>query len=102
VHGCIDSRSFWIELKSTEDKLPVLSKFQMAWAYEYQRHGGNIFILHQTLSQRALKLYRVSGGVDPSSPSSFSRSLVLVYTSPDPVPSLAWEQLRMQLVRNSS
>ena len=102
VHGCIDSKSFWIELKSTEDKLPVLSKFQMAWAYEYQRHGGNIFILHQTLSQRALKLYRVSGGVDPSSPSSFSRSLVLVYTSPDPVPELAWRELRLQLVRNSS
>jgi hypothetical protein len=102
VHGCIDSKSFWIELKSTEDKFPVLSKFQMAWAYEYQRHGGNIFILHQTLLQRLLKLYRVSGGVDPSSPSSFSRSLVLVYQTPDPVPSLAWPELRRQLVKNSA
>lgn len=102
IHGCIDSKSFWIEMKSTEDKFPVLSKFQMAWCYEYQRHGGNIFILHQTLSQGALKLYRVSGGVDPSSPSSFSRSLVLVYQTPDPVPSLAWPELRRQLVKNSS
>ena len=81
VHGCIDSKSFWIE---------------------YQRHGGNIFILHQTLLQRLLKLYRVFGGVDPSSISSFSRSLTLVYQTPDPVPSLAWEELRMQLVKNSS
>tara|TARA_R100000951_G_scaffold14234_2_gene11190 strand:+ start:456 stop:872 length:417 start_codon:yes stop_codon:yes gene_type:complete len=102
VHGCIDSKSFWIEMKSTEDKFPVLSKFQMAWCYEYQRHGGNVFVLHSALSHRALKLYKVSGEVDPSSPSSFSRSLVLLYSSPDPVPVLAWRQLRMQLVRNSS
>lgn len=66
VHGCIDSRSFWIEMKSTEDKFPVLSKFQMAWCYEYQRHGGNVFVLHSALSHRALKLYKVSGEVDPS------------------------------------
>jgi len=58
--------------------------------------------MHSALSHRALKLYRVSGEVDPSSPSSFSRSLVLVYSSPDPVPELAWKELRMQLVRNSS
>lgn len=102
VHGCIDSKSFWIELKSTEDKFPVLSKFQMAWTYEYQRHGGNIFLLHQALSQRLIKLYRVSGGVDPSSPSSFSRSLVLVYQTPDPVPACCWQELRKQLVKNSS
>jgi hypothetical protein len=44
VHGCIDSKSFWIELKSTEDKFPILSKFQMAWCYEYQRHGGIVCI----------------------------------------------------------
>ena len=102
IHGCGSGHSFWIEMKSTEDKFPILSKFQMAWCYEYQRHGGVVFVLHQALSHRALKLYRVAGEVDPSSPSSFSRSLVLVYSSPDPVPSLAWRQLRMQLVRNSS
>ena len=102
IHGCGNGHSFWIEMKSTEDKFPILSKFQMAWCYEYQRHGGVVFVLHQALSHRALKLYRVAGEVDPSSPSSFSRSLVLVYTSPDPVPVLAWRQLRMQLVRNSS
>lgn len=102
VHGCIDSKSFWIEMKSTEDKFPVLSKFQMAWCYEYQRNGGNVFVLHSALSHRALKLYKVSGEVDPSSPSSFSRSLVLVYQTPDPVPSLAWPELRRQLVKNSS
>lgn len=102
IHGCGSGHSFWIEMKSTEDKFPILSKFQMAWCYEYQRHGGVVFVLHQALSHRALKLYKVSGEVDPSSPSSFSRSLVLLYSSPDPVPSLAWRQLRMQLVRNSS
>jgi hypothetical protein len=65
VHGCGNGVSFWIELKSTEDSFPILSKFQMAWCYEYARHQGKVFILHQALSQGALKLYRVSSGVDP-------------------------------------
>jgi hypothetical protein len=28
VHGCGNGVSFWIELKSTEDSFPILSKFQ--------------------------------------------------------------------------
>ena len=99
VHGCGNGVSFWIELKSTEDSFPILSKFQMAWTFEYQRHGGKVFILHQALSQRALKLYRVSSGVDPTSVSSFSRSLVPVHSSPDPVPSSSWKDLQAELLQ---
>jgi hypothetical protein len=67
VHGCGNGVSFWIELKSTDDSFPKLSKFQQSWCFEYARHGGRVFILHQTLSQRALKLYRVVGSQQPSS-----------------------------------
>ncbi len=97
VHGCGDSKSFWIELKSTSDSFPKLSKFQQAWCYEYARHGGAVFILYQDLLQRCLKLYRVVGGVDPSS--SFSRFLVLKYTTPDPPSGAAWQELRAHLVQ---
>jgi hypothetical protein len=100
VHGCGNGVSFWIELKSTEDSFPILSKFQMAWCYEYARHQGKVFILHQALSQGALKLYRVSSGVDPSSPISFSRSLVLVHSLPDPVPAKGWKDLQAALHQN--
>ena len=99
VHGCGNGVSFWIELKSTEDSFPILSKFQMAWCYEYARHKGKVFILHQALSQGALKLYRVSSGVDPSSPISFSRSLVLVHSLPDPVPAKGWKDLQAALLQ---
>jgi hypothetical protein len=61
VHGCGNGVSFWIELKSTDDSFPKLSKFQQSWCFEYARHGGKVFILHQALSQRALKLYGVVG-----------------------------------------
>lgn len=97
VHCVMNKRIFWIELKSTEDKFPILSKFQMAWCYEYQRHGGHVFVLHQALSQRSLNLYKVAGEVDPSSRSSFSRSLVLVYSSPDPPSQLGWQDLAAAL-----
>jgi hypothetical protein len=109
IHGCGSGHSFWIEMKSTEDKFPILSKFQMAWCYEYQRHGGVVFVLHQgvvfvlhqALSHRALKLYRVAGEVDPSSQTSFSRSLVLVLTLTDPVPGESWQRLKDALVNSS-
>tara|TARA_A100001201_G_scaffold53626_2_gene52550 strand:- start:448 stop:864 length:417 start_codon:yes stop_codon:yes gene_type:complete len=97
VHCVMNKRIFWVELKSTEDKFPILSKFQMAWCYEYQRHGGHVFVLHQALSQRSLNLYKVAGEVDPSSRSSFSRSLVLVYSSPDPPSQLGWQDLAAAL-----
>ena len=101
IHGCGNGHSFWIEMKSTEDKFPILSKFQMAWCYEYQRHGGVVFVLHQALSHRALKLYRVAGEVDPSSQTSFSRSLVLCLTLTDPVPAASWQLLKDLLVNNA-
>ena len=31
VHGVGNGKSFWIELKSTDDSFPKLSKFQQAW-----------------------------------------------------------------------
>jgi hypothetical protein len=37
VHGCGNGVSFWIELKSTEDSFPILSKFQMAWCIKPSR-----------------------------------------------------------------
>jgi len=90
--------SFWIELKSTDDSFPKLSKFQQSWCFEYARHGGRVFILHQTLSQRALKLYRVVGSQQPSFSFSFSRSLVLLKTITDPSPEAAWQDLGAALV----
>lgn len=98
VHGCGNGVSFWIELKSTDDSFPKLSKFQQSWCFEYARHGGRVFILHQTLSQRALKLYRVVGSQQPSSSFSFSRSLVLLKTITDPSPDAAWQDLGKVLV----
>jgi len=98
VHGCGNGVSFWIELKSTDDSFPKLSKFHQSWCFEYARHGGRVFILHQTLSQRALKLYRVVGSQQPSSSFSFSRSLVLLKTITDPSPDAAWQDLGAALV----
>jgi hypothetical protein len=98
VHGCGNEVSFWIELKSTDDSFPKLSKFQQSWCFEYARHGGRVFILHQTLSQRALKLYRVVGSQQPSFSFSFSRSLVLLKTITDPSPEAAWQDLGAALV----
>jgi hypothetical protein len=98
VHGCGNGVSFWIELKSTDDSFPKLSKFQQSWCFEYARHGGRVFILHQTLSQRALKLYRVVGSQQPSFSFSFSRSLVLLKTITDPSPDAAWQDLGGTLV----
>ena len=93
VHGVGNGKSFWIELKSTDDSFPKLSKFQQAWCYEYARYGGTVFVLHQALSHRAMKLYRVVGGQQPSSSFSFSRSLVLLKTITDPAPSASWKDL---------
>ena len=98
VHGCGNGMPFWIELKSTADCFPKLSKFQQSWCYEYARHGGRVFILHQTLSQRLLKLYRVSSGRQSSSSFSFSRSLVLIKSITDPSPDAAWQELGEALV----
>ena len=58
-------------------------------------------MLHQALLHRALKLYRVAGEVDPSSQTSFSRSLVLVLTLTDPVPAADWQLLKDALLNSS-
>jgi hypothetical protein len=100
VHGCSKGCSFWIELKSTDDKFPVLSKFQQAWCFEYARHGGRVFILHQTLLQRAIKLYRVSRVDCSFSFSSFSRFLVLEHTLTDPPSPKEWKVLQSALVKD--
>jgi Holliday junction resolvase len=41
VHACAEGKSFWIELKSNTYKIPKLDKFQIAWIYNYHKHGGS-------------------------------------------------------------
>jgi hypothetical protein len=65
----------------------------------YHTFQDKVVVGHQALSQGALKLYRVSSGVDPSSPISFSRSLVLVHSLPDPVPAKGWKDLQAALLQ---
>ena len=73
VHGVSKGKSFWIELKSTDDSFPKLSKFQQAWCYEYARYG-TVFVLHQALSH---SLETVQGGRWPA-----TLVLVLVFSFP--------------------
>ena len=58
-------KSFWLELKSNDLKNYGISKWQINWHIEYQKHGGSSFILASGVKQRGLKLLRVkaSGGV---------------------------------------
>ena len=76
--------------KETYFKIKKLEKMRKMREYVY-------VFTHQALLQRSLKLYKVAGEVDPSSRSSFSRSLVLVYSSPDPPSSLGWQDLAAAL-----
>jgi penicillin-binding protein-related factor A (putative recombinase) len=52
-------REFWLELKSNNIKNGNLSKYQVNWILQHQRHGGIVFILNKTLSQSCLKLYKL-------------------------------------------
>ena len=65
VHCTIKGKSFWLELKSNDLKNYGISKWQINWHIEYQKHGGKAFILASGVKQRGLKLLRVkaSGGV---------------------------------------
>jgi len=73
VHCAMKGKSFWLELKSNDLKNYGISKWQINWHIEYQKHGGRAFILASGVKQRGLKLLRikssgavelVAGGVD--------------------------------------
>ena len=61
VHCTIKRKSFWLELKSNDLKNYGISKWQINWHIEYQKHGGRTFILASGVKQRGLKLLRVKG-----------------------------------------
>ena len=65
VHCTIKGKSFWLELKSNDLKNYGISKWQINWHIEYQKHGGRTFFLASGVKQRCLKLLRVdeSGAV---------------------------------------
>ena len=61
VHCVMKGKSFWLELKSNDLKNYGISKCQINWHIEYQKHGGKAFILASGVKQRGLKLLRVKG-----------------------------------------
>ena len=61
VHCVIKGKSSWLELKSNDLKNYGISKWQINWHIEYQKHGGRTFILASGVKQRGLKLLRVTG-----------------------------------------
>ena len=65
VHCIIKGKPFWLELKSNDLKNYGISKWQINWHIEYQKHGGRTFFLASGVKQRCLKLLRVdeSGAV---------------------------------------
>ena len=58
VHCTIKGKSFWLELKSNDLKNYGISKWQINWHIEYQKHGGRAFILASGVKHRGLKLLR--------------------------------------------
>ena len=73
VYILYKGRSIWLELKANDLKNYGISKWQINWHIEYQKHGGNSFFLASGVKQRGLKLLRikssgavelVAGGVD--------------------------------------
>jgi hypothetical protein len=61
VHCIIKGKPFWLELKSNDLKNYGISKWQINWHIEYQKHGGRTFILASGVKQRGLELLRVEG-----------------------------------------
>ena len=59
VHACVNGSSFWLELKSIEDKNFGLSKYQIIWQIDYINAGGLVYNLVFAPSQRLLKLMRI-------------------------------------------
>ena len=96
VHGCGEGKSFWIELKSNTYKIPKLVKFQIAWIHNYHRHGGTVFIIYQTIFEKAIETYRVKGVLCSSTIPQLD--LELVHSTPDPVPVSRWSELRSVLL----
>ena len=58
INGCFASIDFWMELKSDKVGYPKLSKWQIAWINKRIKHRGIVIICNETLSKRALQLYR--------------------------------------------
>jgi len=58
INGCWKGKEFWIELKSDKVGYPKLSKWQISWINKRIKHGGIVIICNETLSERALQLYR--------------------------------------------
>ena len=65
VYCTIKGKSFWLELKSNDLKNYGISKWQINWHIEYQKHGGISFFLASGVKHRGLELLRVkaSGAV---------------------------------------
>ena len=65
VFCAMNGKVFWVELKSNDLKNYGISKWQINWHIEYQKHGGRTFFLASGVKQRCLKLLRVdeSGAV---------------------------------------
>ena len=61
VHCTIKGKSFWLELKSNDLKNYGISKWQINWHIQYQKHGGSSFFLASGVKQRGLELLRVKG-----------------------------------------
>ena len=58
INGCWSGKEFWMELKSDKVGYPKLSKWQIAWINKRIKHRGIVIICNETLSKRALQLYR--------------------------------------------
>ena len=58
INGCWSGKEFWMELKSDKVGYPKLSKWQIAWINKRIKHRGIVIICNETLSERALQLYR--------------------------------------------
>ena len=65
VFCAMNGQIFWLELKANDLKNYGISKWQLNWHIQYQKHGGKSFILGTGVKHRALKLLRVkrSGAV---------------------------------------
>ncbi len=55
----MNGKVFWLELKSNDLKNYGISKWQINWHIEYQKHGGRTFFLASGVKHRGLKLLRV-------------------------------------------
>ena len=75
VFGCIEGRSFWLELKATDAKNCGLSKFQINWHLNFQQAGGTVRILNVGTSESRLELLEIreSGVVESLSRAAPSR-----------------------------